>query len=121
LEESSLGYGNYSCRTGLGGSGNGYGDWTTSINGGNIYGGTTPGNVNVGSESGQMSYNNSVTIGYRAGIYACNRSVSIGYYTISGNDDTVVIGSYSGCCVITVGKQSILIGYKAGLFLRKCR
>jgi trimeric autotransporter adhesin len=115
IGNSSLAGGNYSCRTGLGAGASGNNNWTTSINGGNIYGGSAAtGNVNIGSESGQRSYNNSVTIGYKAGKYAYNRSVSIGYYTISGNDDTVVIGSLAGCSNNTVGKQSILIGYTAG-------
>ena len=110
----SLDYGNFSCRTGLGSSGTRNSDWSTSINGGNTYYTGTPGNVSIGFQSGKMSYNNSVTIGWYAGQYVCNSSVSIGYCTKRGNDYTVVIGSYAAC-LGSVGKQSILIGYKAGI------
>jgi hypothetical protein len=111
---SSLFGGSYSCRTGLGVDAVGNGNWITSINGGNTYG-TTQGNVNIGFKSGKRSYSNSVTIGWYAGQYVCNRSVSIGYCTIAGNDDTVVIGSLAGCANNTVGKCSVLVGYRAGV------
>ena len=114
IGNSSLDYGNFSCRTGLGFSGTGNGNWSTSINGGNTYTGT-PGNVSIGFQSGKMSYNNSVTIGWYAGQYVCNKSVSIGYCTRAGNTDTVVIGSLAGCNINSVGKESILVGYQAGI------